>query len=181
MKSRQSVKPKIFAFTIIVITLILAITLLTAIGTGIKQAPDIELTDLNGNVISLKSMQGHPVFVTFWASSCGICMQEFPELIALHQELSPRGLKMIGIAMPYDIPRAVLQVKQHYLVPYPLALDSMAQATQAFGGVKNTPTSFLIGPDGKIELHTIGAVDISYLKQKIITLLAKNKLNTGVE
>ncbi len=181
MKPRQSVKPKAIAFAIIVITLLLAITLLASIGTGIKQAPDIELTDLSGNIISLKSMQGHPVLVTFWASSCGICMQEFPELIALHQELSPRGLKMIGIAMPYDIPRAVLQVKQHYLVPYPLALDSMAQATQAFGGVKNTPTSFLIDSDGKIELHTIGAVDITFLKEKIIKLLAQNELNTGVK
>ncbi|VAX02136.1 hypothetical protein MNBD_GAMMA22-409 [hydrothermal vent metagenome] len=181
MKSRQSKKPKIIAIAIIFTTLALAITLLATIGTGIKQVPDITITDIKGNKISLKSMQGYPILITFWASSCGICMREFPELVALFKELSPQGLKMIGIAMPYDIPRAVLEVSQHYSVPYSLALDSMAHATRAFGGVKNTPTSFLIGPDGKIELHSIGAVDMPYLKEKIIKLLAKNKLNTGVK
>ncbi|MFV2060102.1 MAG: TlpA disulfide reductase family protein [Gammaproteobacteria bacterium] len=129
------------------------------------------MIDINGRSISLKSLEGYPVLVTFWASNCGICMKEFPELVALHHELSSKGLKMIAIAMPYDLPRAVLEVSQFYSVPYPVVLDSGAQATAAFGGVKNTPTSFLIAPDGKIELHTVGAVDINYIKKHIIKFL----------
>lgn len=171
----QFIKPATITIGIITITLVLAITLLYSIGTGIKKAPDITVIDLKGNSISLKSLQGHPVLVTFWASNCDICMKELPELVLLYNELSTQGLKMIGIAMPYDLPRTVVEVSQFYSVPYPLVLDSNSQATSAFGNVKNTPTSFLIGPDGKIELHTVGAVEISYIKENIIKFLP-NKL-----
>ena len=172
MKPSQSIKPTIIAVGISVITLAIVITLLSSIGTGIKKAPDITLIDLKGNSISLKSLQGHPVLITFWASNCGICMKEFPELVALYHEFSSKGLKMVGIAMPYDLPRTVTEVSRYYSVPYPLVLDSTATATTAFGNVKNTPTSFLIGSDGKIELHTVGAVEISYIKENIIKLLS---------
>jgi peroxiredoxin len=167
----SSIKPTTIAIWISAATLILVISLLYSIGTGIKKVPDIIVIDLKGNSIPLKSLQGHPVLVTFWASNCGICMKEFPELINLYNEFSSKGLKMIGIAMPYDLPRTVLEVSRYYSVPYPLVLDSSAQATKAFGNVKNTPTSFLIGPDGKIELHTVGAVDINYIKEYVIKLL----------
>jgi len=173
MKSSNSIKPSTVAIGISVLTIVLVITLLFSVGTGLKKAPNITVIDLNGNSISLESLQGHPVLVTFWASNCGICMREFPEMVALYNELSSQGLKMIGIAMPYDLPRTVTEVKNYYSVPYPLVLDSMAHATTAFGNIRNTPTSFLIGPDGKIELHTVGAIEISYLRENIIKLLTQ--------
>lgn len=83
---------------------------------------------------------------------------------------------MIGIAMPYDLPRSVVEVSQYYAVPYPLVLDSNAHATTAFGNIQNTPTSFLFDSSGKIALHTIGASDINYLKQHV-----NNLLNTASE
>jgi len=172
---KSTFKSKSIAIAIGVTTLILAISLLASIGTGIKQAPDINVIDLEGNSISLRSLQGQPLLITFWASNCGICMKEFPDLVALYNEYSPRGLNMIGIAMPFDLPRNVIEVRNFYTVPYPLVLDSNSQATRAFGNVQNTPTSFLIGPDGKIELHTIGAVEISYLKKSINKLLSKQQ------
>jgi peroxiredoxin len=164
-------KPVTITIAISLLTLTLVISLLGSIGTGLKQAPNITVIDLKGNSISLKSLQGSPLLVTFWASNCGTCMKEFPELVSLYNEFSDKGLNMIGIAMPYDMPRAVTEVSQYYSVPYPLVLDSSSEATSAFGGVQNTPTSFLIGPNGKIELHTVGAVEISYIRENILKLL----------
>ncbi len=177
MKLFQSIRPKTIVIGISIFTLILVISLLASIGTGIKKLPDITVIDLNGESISLKSLQGHPVFITFWASSCGTCMAEFPELVHFYNEYSTRGLKMIGIAMPYDLPRSVVEVRQHYSVPYPLVLDSSAHATTAFGNVRNTPTSFLFDSSGNIALHTIGASDINYLKQHVDRLLKNSFKN----
>jgi len=171
MSLSKKITPKLIAIVISTITLILVIGLLYSIGTGLKKAPDITLTDLSGNSFSLNSLQGNPVLITFWASNCGACMKEFPELVKLYNELAPQGLKMIGIAMHYDMPLRIVKVSQHYSVPYPIVFDATAKAKTAFGNVKNTPTSFLIGPDGKIELHTVGAVDINYLKENIMKLL----------
>jgi len=60
------------AIVISLLTLFLVVSLLYSVGTGLKQAPDINVIDLKGNSISLKSLRGNPVLITFWASNCGI-------------------------------------------------------------------------------------------------------------
>ena len=147
---------------------------------GISQVPDIKLTITDGSIINLRELQGKPVLVTFWATSCMGCIREMPRLIALYDELSDDGLKIIGIAMPYDPPNQVAKMISERKIPYPIAIDIEGNAVKAFGDVLVTPTSFLIAPDGTITKHTIGEMDINELRDSIISMLPNQNTITGL-
>ncbi len=147
---------------------------------GINRAPDIKLTITDGSIINLRELQGKPVLVTFWATSCMGCIREMPRLIALYDELADDGLEIIGIAMPYDPPNQVAKMISERKIPYPIAIDIEGNAVLAFGDVIVTPTSFLIAPDGTITKHTIGEMDINELRDSIISMLPNQNTVTGL-
>lgn len=139
--------------------------------SGLKQAPELTVKTIKGEDISLGSLRGRPVLVTFWATSCPGCLEEMPHLIALYEELHPQGLEIIGVAMSYDPPNHVVNLVEQRAVPYPIALDLQERAAQAFGDVRLTPTSFLIAPDGRIVRQKIGEMDMNRLRNTILGLL----------
>ncbi|MFQ5660328.1 MAG: peroxiredoxin family protein [Gammaproteobacteria bacterium] len=138
---------------------------------GLQRAPEITLKILDGREIDLQQLRGKPVLVTFWATTCTVCMKELPHLMALYKTLAPAGLEIIGVAMAYDPPNRVLELSKQRQIPYPIALDIDGKVALAFGDVAQTPTSFLIGPDGAILQHRIGKMDFEALRQRITHLL----------
>jgi peroxiredoxin len=155
-----------------------AMAILTTLGylwlapAALKTAPDIGLMTLDGKELQLASLHGRPVLVTFWATTCNSCVSEIPHLIGLYDELAPQGLEIIGIAMDYDPPNRVLALRKARNIPYPVALDIQADAARAFGNVRLTPTSFLIGPDGRITYQHTGEMNIAALRKDILAMLA---------
>lgn len=135
--------------------------------TGPEQAPDITLSTLTGEKVSLQQLRGRPVLVNFWATSCAQCVHELPRLAELYREAAAQGLEIIAIAMPYDRPDHVLAMSRAKQIPYPVALDINGAATRAFGDVRLTPAFFLIAPDGRIVHRATGPLD----KAKLATLL----------
>ena len=59
--------------------------------------PDISLTNLNGHRVSLQSYSGHPLFLSFFATWCGPCMRELPELADLRVKLADQHLQLVCI------------------------------------------------------------------------------------
>lgn len=141
---------------------------------GLKQAPDVTVTTLDGDKVALQELRGKPVLVTFWATSCPGCVKEIPHLIELHHELAPKGLQILAIAMSYDPPNHVVAMRDARSMPYPVALDVDGKAAQAFGNVNVTPTSFLIAPDGRIVRQKLGEMDMAAVKDQIEEML-KNR------
>lgn len=144
---------------------------LTTASGRLDRRPDITLTTIDGRGIDLAAMEGKPLLVNFWATTCTICMQEMPELIALYNDLSDEGLEVIAIAMPYDPPNLVLEVTKQFDLPYPVALDISGEAMRAFADVKATPTTFLIAPDGRVVGQSVGRTDFGRLRRDILELL----------
>lgn len=134
-------------------------------------APDFNFTTVTGKQIALKNLQGKPVLVTFWATDCPGCIEEIPHLIELYNAYHAKGLEIIAVAMPYDVPSRVTAMRAAKQLPYEIALDLQAIATHAFGDVRLTPTTFLISPDGKVLLQKIGAFDLTDMRARIETLL----------
>ena len=147
--------------------------------TGLQQAPAIDLKIVDGRTLNLKQLQGKPVIVTFWATTCPSCLKEMPHLVELYKEFHHAGLEIIGIAMAYDPPNQVMALRQRRNIPYPIALDIDSQAALAFGDVKLTPTTFLVAPDGRIVQHKIGDLNIPLVKNQIIAMLNTQKKNKG--
>lgn len=158
-----------------------AISLVAILGylwlapAGMKDSPDIRLLSLDGDEIRLADLRGQPILVTFWATTCPGCVKEIPHLIELYEELSPRGLEIIGIAMDYDPPNQVLAARDARNIPYPIVLDLDASASVAFGNVRLTPTSFLINPAGQIVFQKIGEMNMVTIRQKILAMLDSNR------
>lgn len=138
---------------------------------SLSNAPAISLKTTDGRVIHLQSLQGKPVLITFWATTCHSCIKEIPHLISLYNELSVKGLEIIGVAMSYDPPNQVIELVNRGKVSYPIALDVDGSIAKAFDNVMLTPTSFLISPDGKIIQYRRGEMDMGLLRQKILDLL----------
>jgi peroxiredoxin len=137
-----------------------------------ERAPDITFPLLDGRQLSLSSLLGKPVLVTFWATSCVECRKEMPDMIALYREFSASGFEIIAVAMPYDPPNRVLETSVKMQIPYPIALDIQGAAVSAFGDIPGTPASFLIAPDGRIAMQHTGVLDFAQLRSQIKEMLA---------
>ena len=139
-----------------------------------EQIPDITFTTLQGKKLGTPELQGRPLVVNFWATTCSSCIKEMPHLIELYEELSPHGLEVIGIAMAHDPPNRVVAFSQSRRIPYPIALDIQGLAAKAFGDVRLTPSTFVIAPDGRIVHHSRGPLDIPKVRTLLRDMLAQN-------
>jgi len=141
---------------------------------GLGKAPDISLKFIDGQKIDFKSLQGKPLLVTFWSTSCSICMHEIPRLVRLYEEFNKEGFEIIAIAMSYDPPNRVVELSKRKNITYPIALDIDGSASKAFGNVQVTPTSFLVDQQGNIIQHKTGEINIEQLRMKVKELLQTN-------
>lgn len=141
--------------------------------SGLKPAPVLTVTTLTGESITLQQLQGRPVLVTFWATTCPGCVKEMPHLVELYNKLAPQGLEIIALAMAYDPEKQVREMVRLKQLPYKVALDSDGSAAKAFGEVKLTPTTFLINPNGRIVQQKLGEMDMQALHNRILGMLQK--------
>jgi thiol-disulfide isomerase/thioredoxin len=133
--------------------------------------PETEFVLLDGRKITLQALRGHPVLVSFWATTCAPCLDEMPDLIRLYREWHGLGFELIAVAMPYDPPSLVQRFVQRRSLPYPVALDIDGKVTSAFGGVSYIPSAYLIAPNGNIELSYTGRLDIAKARRIIAKYL----------
>jgi peroxiredoxin len=140
-------------------------------GGGLKAAPDVSVTTLEGKTIQLAQLRGRPVLVTFWATSCPGCVKEMPQMVELYKELAPKGFEIIAIAMAYDPPAQVREMAARRELPYTVAIDSDGAAAKAFGDVQLTPTHFLIDPQGRIVQQKLGDFEPVQMRERILGLL----------
>jgi len=118
---------------------------------------------LAGQPVSTDSLRGRPYLVNFWATSCVTCVKEMPELIELHRAFSPRGFEVVAVAMAYDVPEYLSQFVQDRALPFQVVHDLQGLWARGFGEVRVTPTTFLIGPDGRVLKRYVGPPDFDYL------------------
>ncbi len=129
--------------------------------------PDTQLILLDGRQLTLRSLRGRPVLVSFWATSCAPCVEEIPDLVRLYNDWHPLGFELIAVAMPYDPPALVQEFVQRRGLPYPVALDMPGKLTSAFGGVPYVPAAFFIAPNGNIVQNSTGRLDIDKTRRMI--------------
>ncbi len=132
-------------------------------------APPSTFTTLEGKTITLDELRGKVVLVNFWATSCPGCIKKMPDMIETYNQYKGRGFEVIAVAMSYDPPNYVASFAKTRQLPFPVALDVDGGHARAFGNVQVTPTTFLIGKDGRILEQKLGDYDFAKLK----TLLDK--------
>ncbi|MGR9106035.1 MAG: peroxiredoxin family protein [Gammaproteobacteria bacterium] len=135
------------------------------------RAPDVVFKDIRGQSVALADMRGKPVLVTFWATSCSICIAEIPDLVHLYEEFAPEGFRLFTVAMNYDPPNRVVEFARERQFPFPAVLDLNAELARAFGPVQQIPANFLIAPDGSVALHRLGRIDLEKIRPLIREML----------
>lgn len=130
-----------------------------------------EFTALNGAKMSLEKLRGNPVIVTFWATDCDSCLKEIPLWLDLYDRYHAHGLEILGVAMYYDPPNHVIEFNKMRPLPYPITLDVEAKFANAFGGVRNTPTTFLLNENSEIVWQKVGLIEHEELAPLIENLL----------
>ena len=136
-------------------------------------APAVTLVSLQGERIALDGLRGKVVLVNFWATDCVPCRQEMPAMAETYRRFRPHGLEAIFIAMPYDRPDHVLHFARSSALPFPVALDIQGEAARAFGGVRATPTAFVVDKRGQIVERILGVPDFGRLEALIERKLAE--------
>jgi thiol-disulfide isomerase/thioredoxin len=155
----------------LLVILLIMLALWMARGEKYSFTPETSFTTITGEKITLKTLQGKPVLITFWATSCGLCIREIPHLVSLYQQYHPQGLEIIAIAMVYDPPNRVVAIAKEQQLPYRIVLDLTSEHAKAFGHIWGTPTTLLIAPNGTVAKRKVGAFDLADMQTRIEHLL----------
>jgi thiol-disulfide isomerase/thioredoxin/uncharacterized protein YxeA len=113
---------------------------------------DFAEKDLNGQPISVAGFKGKVVLVDFWATWCGPCREELPDLITVYKKYHAAGFEIIGISLDSDRDKLDAFLKQTDGMVWPEYFDGQGWTSKLAMkyGVEAIPFSVLIGPDGKI-------------------------------
>ena len=140
---------------------------------------DAEMKSTNGEPIKLANYSGKVLLVNLWATWCGPCRNETPELVKLHKEYQDRGVEMVGLSTedPDASAQSVLAFVREYNVDYHIGWATREVAMTLMQGRGSIPQSFIITRDGRIKKRFIGFHPIKtppQLKQAIEDALIDN-------
>ena len=114
--------------------------------------PDFSVTDLNGKPLSVAAHKGHVVLIDFWATWCGPCRAELPNVIATYKKFHAQGFDIIGVSLDSDREKLDAFLPKQDGMTWPQFFDGQgwSNALAVKYGVESIPFTVLIGPDGKI-------------------------------
>ncbi len=133
-------------------------------------APSVSFKTLKtADPLSLQEL-GKPLLVSFWSTSCIVCLKEMPHLAKIYEEFKPKGFEMVAVAMPFDRPSDVVELSEQFNWPFLVALDLDKQVSESFGDIRLTPTAFLIDQKGDFVKKYVGAIDLPEFRKTLQTL-----------
>ncbi|MEW5869701.1 MAG: redoxin domain-containing protein [Chloroflexota bacterium] len=133
-------------------------------------APDFNLPNAyNGETLTLSKLTGLPVMINFWASWCGFCIREMPDIQQVYNLYLPQGLVVVAVSVE-DSREEVLQMGSDLGVSFPLILDRDGKVARTYR-VNAFPTSYFIKPDGEIAEIVTGAMSAAEIEQSVLKIL----------
>lgn len=128
-------------------------------------APVLTATDLSGAALEPAITQNRVVVLNFWATWCGFCKAELPDLDALQQQLGDQGLTVLALSVEDD--RSLVQKfwsDKGYSMSVGMAPEALQQA---YGGIEVLPTTFILDKKGVIRHRIKGTVRAGVLEELV--------------
>lgn len=145
-------------------------------GAGVKVVlsdkplplPAFSLTDIDGKVIDQSAWKGKVVLLNFWATWCGPCRAEIPDLINLQNKYKDQ-LVIVGLSVDEGPAADVKKFVAEHQMNYPVAIvDEKIEGL--FGGVSSIPSTFVLNTEGKMVQRHIGLLRAAVTEQEVRVL-----------
>jgi peroxiredoxin len=114
-------------------------------------------TTLSGTPVELGGRGGPLTLVNVWATWCTSCKEEMQDLAAIHRDYAPRGVRVVAVSVDAGSEALVRRFVQGEALPFPVVHDRAGTIQQQYH-VVGVPTSFLIGPDGRLLWRQVGGI-----------------------
>ena len=114
----------------------------------LSAAPDFTLHTMNGPNLRLQEQRGRVVMVNFWATWCGPCRQEMPQLNRLYEKYHAAGFVLLGVNVDDDTRKAA-EVAGKLGVTFPVLLDTDKAVSKLYE-LSTMPSTVIIDRDGKV-------------------------------
>ncbi len=134
-----------------------------------KMAPDFSAKTPQGTVVSLKQSLGKITILDFWASWCGPCRKENPNMVALYNELHEKGLNIIGVSLDENLNQWNEAIAKDKITWTQVSnLKKWQDPIAKLYGVEQVPTTFILDASGMVIAKDLRGEE---LRAKIIQLL----------
>jgi len=130
---------------------------------AVKDAMDVPIAKLDGGTFKLEDYRGKVLVVDFWATYCGPCVKQAPQLAAMNEKYRDRGLTVVGLTSdPKKDQQKVEEFVKKAGINYTIAYDNswlssaFLKGTEDESGAPPIPQLFVIARDGRVVEHLIG-------------------------
>lgn len=172
---KKGKKKKRFIFRSIVLLILLAAVVYALVSNFNKdksiygvgdEAPDFQLKQVNEHneleTIQLSELEGKGVMLNFWATYCKPCEAEMPFMEELYPKYKDKGVEIVAVSLDVA-PLVINQFINRYNLTFPVPHDSNGEVMDLYK-IGPIPSTFFIGPDGKIVDKVEGALTLEKLE-----------------
>ncbi len=128
--------------------------------------------DSEGRLVSLSDLKGKTVLINFWATWCGPCKAELPDIESLSKAYASKGLVVVGVSEDRGdgMLKHVSDFAAKHGLTYQIVIDN-DDIANAFGSINAIPTSFIVSKNGQIVDKWIGERDKAFFESTISKFL----------
>lgn len=134
-----------------------------------QQAPDVQTTTLDGEVVSLSDYEGKKVFLNFWATWCPPCIEEMPHMQKYYEnEAEEQNVEILAVNLT-NMDNGINRVKSFvsdYKLTFPILLDETGLLGEEFQAI-TVPTTYLLNEEGVIIKKITGPMDQEMMAELI--------------
>lgn len=132
-----------------------------------KKPLELTFPTLDGKELKLADYRGKVVVIDVWATWCGYCVREMPELIEFQKEADKekQPVQLIGISVDRDKDVVAKFVKERK-IEYPMAMGDQ-KSLKDFGAIRGIPVKFILNKQGVLVDKILGTTDKETLQKKI--------------
>jgi peroxiredoxin/Tfp pilus assembly protein PilF len=133
-----------------------------------KKAPDFKLDDVAGNKVRLKDFRGQLVLLNIWATWCGPCRAEIPDIAAVYEEYKDKGVVVLGVSTDDELSADELkEAGEVFGATYPILISDDKTTRAYIEKSGSIPETYFIGPDGRVLDFICGRTDRLALETRV--------------